>query len=84
MAHELAILCSELLLPGRTGSKLQRVKEEITEEGGSVEIAPCDVRETDQLESVKGRVKPVDVLVNCAAGQFPALLSEMITKGPGR
>src|SRR5262249_25372549 len=46
---------------------------------------PCDIRETDRVESFVGRVLDrfgrIDVLVNNAGGQFPSLAEHMTTKG---
>ncbi len=81
IAHELASLGADLLLLGRTESKLAKVKKEIIEDGGTAQIATCDVRESSQVEDAIGKSEPVDALVNCAGGQFPALLSEMSANG---
>jgi len=81
IAHELASLGAELLLLGRTESKLEKVKQEIIEDGGLAAIASCDVRDPGQVLSAIDKTETIDALVNCAGGQFPALLSEMSTNG---
>lgn len=44
---------------------------------GRVEVHPCDVRESANVESVAKKVGAVDVLVNAAAGNFPAPFSAL-------
>tara|TARA_R110002073_G_scaffold292707_4_gene458040 strand:- start:49038 stop:49895 length:858 start_codon:yes stop_codon:yes gene_type:complete len=81
IAHELASLGADLLLLGRTKSKLAKVKKEIMEDGGSAQFSTCDIREPSQIEDALVKCESIDALVNCAGGQFPALLSEMSTNG---
>lgn len=82
IAHELASLGAEVILAGRTLSKLERVADEIANDGGRVagcfavelrdEIAVCAL--TANLLDEHG---PVDALVNAAGGQFPAALADI-------
>lgn len=84
IAHELASLGATPLLLGRTLAKLERVQTEIIEDKGLAEIAACDVRDAPSVdETVRAFVAAgrIDGLVNCAGGQFPALLIETSTNG---
>jgi citronellol/citronellal dehydrogenase len=84
IAHEVAHLGARTLIMGRTESKLYRVASEIAEDGGEADYVVCDVRDEVQVNKlVKERCeqKPINGLVNCAGGQFPALLSEMSVRG---
>lgn len=84
IAHELASLGAIPLLLGRTLTKLQRVQNEILEDGGRADVAACDVRDTlavDETVQVFASTGRIDGLVNCAGGQFPALLIETSTNG---
>ena len=59
-AVKLAVLGATVALVGRTGSKLEKVRETITTAGGDAEVHPCDV---DDVVTAHGRV---DLLVNNA------------------
>ena len=84
-AHELAALGATVVLVGRKLEKLQKVPEEITQDGGRATMAACDIR---QEESVKKTVADivaehgrVDGLVNNAGGQFMTPLEAISAKG---
>lgn len=84
-AHELAALGATVVLVGRKLEKLQKVQEEITQDGGRATMAACDIR---QEESVKKTVADivaehgrVDGLVNNAGGQFMTPLEAISVKG---
>ncbi len=84
VAHELASLGAEVLLAGRTRAKLEAVVSEIRADGGSARSGICDVRDEEAVEEIVAEFAAegaIHALVNCAGGQFPALLSEMSTKG---
>ncbi|XOV85713.1 MAG: SDR family oxidoreductase [bacterium] len=84
IAHELASLGARVLIIGRSAEKLRKVAQEIKEDGGLVRFESCDVRDEDIVGDVLSRLagsQPIDGLVNCAGGQFPALLSEMSATG---
>ena len=84
IAHELASLGATVLIIGRSVEKLRVVADEIEADGGLVGFEPCDVRDETMVAEVLPRLageRPVDALVNCAGGQFPALLSEMSVGG---
>ena len=55
-AHELAALGATVVLVGRKLEKLQKVQEEITQDGGRATMAACDIR---QEESVKKTVADI-------------------------
>lgn len=84
-AHELAALGARVVLIGRKQEKLNRVIEEITEDGGKACGYACDIRDEEAVrETVKAIVShegPVQGLVNNAGGQFPALLASINQKG---
>jgi len=74
-----------VVLVGRKLEKLQKVQEEITQDGGRATMAACDIR---QEESVKKTVADivaehgrVDGLVNNAGGQFMTPLEAISAKG---
>lgn len=84
-AHELASLGAHVALVGRTAEKLDAVKAEILEDGGSVSTHVCDIREEaaviqtlDAVLQARGRI---DGLVNNAGGQFRTALKTISTKG---
>ncbi|HEV7575219.1 MAG TPA: SDR family oxidoreductase [Caldimonas sp.] len=84
-AHELAALGAHVALVGRTAEKLEAVKAEIADDGGSVSTHPCDIRDEalvgatiDAVLALRGRV---DGLVNNAGGQYRAAMKTISTKG---
>lgn len=84
IAHEVASLGATTLILGRTEEKLYRVAGEIEEDGGNARFATCDVRDENAVADALMQLadgRPIDGLVNCAGGQFPALLSEMSVRG---
>lgn len=85
IAHEAASLGARIVLVGRKREKLQAAAAEITSDGGTVDIAPCDVRDeaavvavVAELVSRHGRI---DGLVNNAGGQFQTSLEDLSQKG---
>lgn len=84
-AHELAALGAQVVISGRTESKLQQVCEEITADGGKATYRSCDIREEDQVKAlIAGIISDfgrLDGLVNNAGGQFPAPLSMISANG---
>jgi citronellol/citronellal dehydrogenase len=86
IAHELASLGARVILAGRSMQKLERSRDEITEDGG--EVLGCYSAELRDESAVVDLVKhillrhgPVDGLVNAAGGQFPARLEELSLNG---
>jgi len=84
IAHELCALGAHVLIVGRNEQKLEAVQSEIANDGGRIETAQCDVRDAARVDTVVSgwaAIGPIDGLVNCAGGQFPALLAEMSGNG---
>ena len=84
-AHELSALGAHVALVGRRIEKLNAVEMEIVEDGGSVSVHPCDIRDEeavgrtiDAVLQARGRV---DGLVNNAGGQYRAAMETISTKG---
>ena len=84
-AHELAALGAHVALVGRTAEKLEAVKAEIIEDGGSVSTYVGDIRDEvvvgqtiDAVLKARGRL---DGLVNNAGGQYRTALKTISTKG---
>ncbi len=84
-AHELAALGAKVALVGRKAEKVEAVKAEILEDGGTASAHACDIREE---ESVKATVKAIiaehgglNGVVNNAGGQFPSPLAGINQKG---
>jgi len=86
IAHELSSLGADLVLAGRSIEKLQRVKQEITEDGGKVlgiytgELRDEDVV-TDLVRNILDKHGQIHGLVNAAGGQFPAALKDLSLSG---
>jgi citronellol/citronellal dehydrogenase len=84
-AHELSALGAHVVLVGRTASKLDAVKSEIEQDGGSASTYVCDIRDEaaviqtiDAVLQSRGRL---DGLVNNAGGQYRTALKTISTKG---
>jgi citronellol/citronellal dehydrogenase len=84
-AHELASLGAHVAIVGRSADKLDRVRAEIIEDGGSVSAHACDIRDEDGVvavvEAVLAERGRIDGLVNNAGGQYRAPLKDISTKG---
>lgn len=84
-AHELAALGARVILVGRKPDKLQRVAQEIAEDGGSAHWQACDIRDEDAVKALVAQVidehGPVHGLVNNAGGQYPSPLASINQKG---
>ena len=84
-AHELASLGAHVALVGRTLDKLEAVRAEIAEDGGSASAHACDIRDEsvvgqtiDAVLQSRGRL---DGLVNNAGGQYRTAMKTITTKG---
>ena len=53
-AHELASLGATVVLVGRKLDKLERVRDEIADAGGTAHAVPCDIREEAQVQAMVG------------------------------
>ena len=84
-AHELAALGAHVVLTGRKAEKLEKVQDEIIEDGGSADWVTFDIREEaavkQAIESVIAKHRRIHGLVNNAGGQFPARLEDISQKG---
>jgi citronellol/citronellal dehydrogenase len=84
-AHELASLGAVVVLVGRKSDKLERVRDEIADAGGTAHAVPCDIREEPQVQAMVGaaleRTGRIDGLINNAGGQFAAPLASISGKG---
>jgi citronellol/citronellal dehydrogenase len=85
VAHELASLGARVILSGRTQEKLDRVAQEIREDGGLCDTIAFDIRDEEAVKSavatMVGQVGPIAGLVNNAGGQFPAPLQAISKRG---
>jgi citronellol/citronellal dehydrogenase len=85
VAHELASLGARVVISGRTAEKLDRVAQEIREDGGQCDTQAFDIRDEDAVKTavaeVVARVGRIDGLVNNAGGQFPAPLQAISKRG---
>ncbi|MBO6825304.1 MAG: SDR family oxidoreductase [Sneathiella sp.] len=84
-AHELVSLGAKVALVGRSMDKLETVKGEIEEAGGTATCHSCDIRDEEAVaQTVTNILKEhgrIDGLVNNAGGQFPAPLESISQKG---
>jgi citronellol/citronellal dehydrogenase len=84
-AHELASLGAHVAVVGRNEAKLDRVREEIESDGGSISTHIADIRDEDAVIATIERVLAdhgrIDGLVNNAGGQYRAPLKSISTKG---
>lgn len=85
IAHELASLGAHVVLIGRKEPKLEKVCEEIADDGGSASWRTCDIRDEDLVKATVADIIEhrgvVHGLVNNAGGQFPSPLSGISKKG---
>jgi citronellol/citronellal dehydrogenase len=85
IAHELASLGAHTVLIGRKQEKLDAVKAEITEDGGSAQTRAFDIRDEDAVTAAISDIMAehgrIDALVNNAGGQFPAEVADISKKG---
>jgi citronellol/citronellal dehydrogenase len=85
VAHELAALGALVVISGRSVDKLDRVRGEITEDGGRCIQRAFDIRDEEAVKahvaSVIAEAGPVHGLVNNAGGQFPAPMQSISKKG---
>lgn len=84
-AHELASLGAHAVLLGRTVEKLERVCDEIAEDGGHASHFSIDIRDEAAVEQTIAAIlaahERIDALVNNAGGQFPAPVEAISQKG---
>ncbi|MCH7334789.1 SDR family oxidoreductase [Acinetobacter modestus] len=84
-AHELASLGAQVVITGRKIEKLEKVSQEILEDGGKVHFIVCDNRDEEQVKNMIAEViekfGKLDGLVNNAGGQFPSALESISANG---
>ena len=84
-AHELSALGAQVVITGRKQEKLDKVSQEIIEDGGKVHSIVCDNREEQQVKEMIAEVIEkfgrLDGLVNNAGGQFPSPLESISANG---
>ena len=84
-AHELAALRAHVVLVGRKLEKLEKTAAEIREDGGSVSLQVCDIREEESVKAMVAAVLAergsIEHLVNNAGGQYPSPLASINQKG---
>ncbi len=85
IAAEFARLGANLMIVGRKADRLKAAQDELTELGGRVAAAVCDIREPDRIAEVFDAAEAAfglpDVLVNNAAGNFPVPAEELSANG---
>lgn len=84
-AHELASLGAQVVITGRKIEKLEKVSQEILEDGGKAHFIVCDNRDEAQVKNMIAEViekfGKLDGLVNNAGGQFPSALESISANG---
>ncbi len=84
-AHELSALGAQVVITGRKLEKLEKVSQEISEDGGKVHFIVCDNRDEAQVKAMIAEViekfGKLDGLVNNAGGQFPSALESISADG---
>lgn len=84
-AHELSALGAQVVITGRKQEKLDKVSQEIVDDGGKVHSIVCDNREEQQVKDMIAEVVEkfgrLDGLVNNAGGQFPSTLESISANG---
>lgn len=84
-AHELASLGAKVVLLGRKLEKLERVRDEISDDGGRAEIHSIDIRDeegvAETIKNILANNERLHGLVNNAGGQFPSPVQAINMKG---
>lgn len=85
IAHELASLGATVIITGRSADKLQRVTQEISDDGGACDWVAFDIRDEESvIQAIAGLVEKyqvIDFLVNNAGGQFQAPIEDISKNG---
>ena len=86
IAHELSSLGAQVILAGRSIEKLEKVRDEIKQDGGRVAgIYTGELRDEQTVIDLIKRILDshgrVHGLVNAAGGQFPAKLKDLSLNG---
>jgi NAD(P)-dependent dehydrogenase (short-subunit alcohol dehydrogenase family) len=84
MSHRFLELGANVVICGRREDVLEQTAEELTKEtGAEIETIRCDVRMPDAVEAMMDRIwqkRPLDILVNNAAGQILAPTHKMSSR----
>ena len=84
MSHRFLELGANVVICGRREDVLEQTAEELTKEtGAEIETVRCDVRLPDAVEAMMDRIwqkRPLDILVNNAAGQILASTHKMSSR----
>src|SRR2546422_5955461 len=84
MSHRFLELGANVVIWGRREDVLEQTAEELTKEtGAEIETVRCDVRLPDAVEAMMDRIwqkRPLDILVNNAAGQILAPTHKMSSR----
>lgn len=82
-ALRLGTMGYHVILVGRSESKLTATAESIAIAAGSAAVFPADVRDWDRLAELQALVEAqgIDLLINCAGGQFYAPSTELSRNG---
>ena len=85
VAHAFAHLGGHPVIAGRTAARLEEVAGAIRDSGGDCTAIPTNIRELGQVDALRDevyrRLGRVDLLVNNAGGQFPALPTAVSDNG---
>ena len=85
VAHAVAHLGGHPVIAGRTATRLEDVAASIAAAGGACTAIPTNIREPSEVDALRDAVYErfgrVDLLVNNAGGQFPALPSTISDNG---
>jgi NAD(P)-dependent dehydrogenase (short-subunit alcohol dehydrogenase family) len=85
VAHAVAHLGGHPVIAGRTAARLEEVAASIADGGGACTAIPTNIREPAEVDALRDAVYErfgrVDLLVNNAGGQFPALPSTISDNG---
>ena len=83
MAHRYLELGANVVICGRREDVLKQTAEELAKDTkGEIETVGCDVRVPDAVEAMMDKIwekRPLDILVNNAAGQILAQTNKMST-----
>jgi len=84
IAKDFLLLGAKVIICSRKADKL-KVAAEALSEFGKIEDCPCDIRQTEQIQKLADYIKEefgkLDILINNAGGQFPAMAEHINDKG---
>jgi len=84
IAKDFLQLGAKVIICSRKEEQLQKAAEELSD-FGEVTHQACDIRKTEEIQQlaqmIKGKYGQLDILINNAGGQFPALAEYINDKG---